>query len=258
MGILETIFAIITISEHGHSWETMPFIDPLLWLSWLTIANLANAVSKYLATLSYAIATVIYVVCLWLCIGYDCKGYGTAQYDIINIPSTCQQMDISWQTDPRRHHFVSLQSVMLAAASLGVFITFYMELAKLSEINVQLRVPKFTQVMHRSPSSGTHKVEYGGNPETESTLAPYPQSNSGEKEINIRITNEMIQSIVGACIVIPAMVGTILAGAVNNGDYLILAQNGCYASYVSSRTGYIGMEFVEWKTKLGVLIGLIT
>ena len=237
MGILETVFAIITIADHGNSWETLPFIDPLLWLSWITIADVGGRISKSTAWISYAVATCIYAVCFWMCIGYGCRGYGTLQYEIVNVPSYCQTSNISWQTDPRRKQFVRIQRAMFGAATLGVCVPILMRAEDISEFEFKVPKPHLPCLpWSTSDPPNTARTSY----------------------IKIQIPATAIQSFIAACVLLPAIVATIVAGALNYGDYLILGQGGCYASYVSSRTGYIAQDFVEWRIKLGQWIGVMT
>jgi hypothetical protein len=55
---------------------------------------------------------------------------------------------------------------------------------------------------------------------------------------------------------VPTIIALIVAGATNNYSYLILGQKHCYASFVSSRSGYLNKYIVEVSVKLGVFFGL--
>lgn len=225
-GIFETIIAVLTLSSHGGSWDTLPFIDPLLWLSWVTIYDFLMLFSPLAATLSCAIGMGIYGICFWLCIGYGLKGYGTRQYDVLSVPENCQFKNISWQTDPRRKHFLRLHSLMFACATAG-FLGGLLERFDISKGEISLNV------------------------------VPGDDISQNNRQIKTPIT-DLIQALVSVMIILPAAVGIIVASALNGHSYLVLGQHGCYASYVSSRFAYLDLYLVEWKIKLGVWIGLIT
>ena len=77
----------------------------------------------------------MYLVCFWLVIGYCFLGYGTRQYEPLNIPPYCQTLGISRQTDPRRRNFVRLQAVIFISASVGfvVAIIHYFQLKRIRD-----------------------------------------------------------------------------------------------------------------------------
>jgi hypothetical protein len=77
---VETVFAIITLTEHQHSLETLPFINPLLWLNWTTILSLVLPLSPVLGILAGLFGVIQYGMCFWLTIGYGTLGYGVHQY----------------------------------------------------------------------------------------------------------------------------------------------------------------------------------
>lgn len=66
----------------------------------------------------------------------------------------------------------------------------------------------------------------------------------------------MLQGVVAICVIIPSLVGMILAGTVNGHSYLLLGQNSCYASFVSARFGYLDDYWVNWIIKLSTWFGL--
>lgn len=229
-GIFETTLAIITVIEHRHSWDTLPFINPLLWLNWITICALVNNISPIVTTLSGIIGVVLYGMCFWLCVGYGLLGYGVRQYEVLKVSKYCEALNISWQSDPRRMHFVRLHSVMLACGTLGVFIAF-------------------TTLTHNFNPTGT-RIAFD--------ITKKRLSEDDTKQIDVTLTIERINSFIAGCVVMPAVAGVIVAGVLNGHSYLVLGQKQCYASFVSARFGYIDLYLVEWKIKLATWIGLNT
>lgn len=69
---------------------------------------------------------------------------------------------------------------------------------------------------------------------------------------------KMLQGVIAACVIIPLLVGVILAGTVNGHSYLLLGQEHCYASFVSARFGYIDDYWVLWIVKFSTWLGLNT
>jgi hypothetical protein len=64
-----------------------------------------------------------------------------------------------------------------------------------------------------------------------------------------------VREIMAVCLIAPALAGTCLAAAKHSHPYLLLLQDGCYASYVSGGAGYVDLS-VTWKIKLATLIGV--
>jgi hypothetical protein len=67
---------------------------------------------------------------------------------------------------------------------------------------------------------------------------------------------QYVQAAVACAILLPSVVGAIVAGVVNGHSYLLLNRNGCFASYVSGRFGYIDVDLIEWKIKLATWLGV--
>jgi hypothetical protein len=67
---------------------------------------------------------------------------------------------------------------------------------------------------------------------------------------------QYIGLIIGMTIWFPTVAAVILAAVLNKYDYLLLEQQHCYASYVSSRWGYINIYILEWTTKVTTWLGV--
>jgi hypothetical protein len=74
IGIVRTGFSLATIFQNSHSWDTMPFISPLLWLDWVTVYSLCDYYLPKLAVIPGVIGACLYVVCVWLTVGYGILG----------------------------------------------------------------------------------------------------------------------------------------------------------------------------------------
>ena len=223
-GFAQTIIALLTIIRHTHSWETLPFITPLLWLNWATIWSLANRSTKipYIAALSATVGATLWGVCLWLTLGYSIWGYGVRQYDVLSVPGACQSLDISWETDPRRRHFVRLHAVIFFSGSLGLTL-FVIQMSK------RLKWRHVKAVFNRK---------------------------SDNNEDNARSIEKWLKWIVAVFIILPVGIGVIIAAAVNSHSFLLLGQKGCYASFVSGRFGYFDLVYRSWETRLLTWAGL--
>jgi len=57
-------------------------------------------------------------------------------------------------------------------------------------------------------------------------------------------------------ILLPTVVGVIMSAILNSHSYLILGQQHCYASFVSSSSGYLNVDIVSASTKLATFLGL--
>ena len=226
VGIVRTGFSLAIIVQNRQSWGTLPFISPLLWADWVSIYNLCNTFTPTLSIIPGIIGACLYVVCFWLCIGYGSLGYGVHQYNVLSVPTQCQAFG-PYQTDPRRYYFVCLHVALFGLSTVGLCYGILQTLIdkdslKLNVIEGQLR--------RRAGENRTLQrlLDIGHN----------------------------IHATVGICIFTPAIVGAILAGVVNGHSYLILNRNGCFASYVSGRFGYIDIEFIEWKIKVATWLGV--
>ena len=121
--ITRTSLAITRLNEHVQSnFAELPFISPMIWSDWVFAAAFAGHFSVMVGTVLWYLALIEYCVCFWLCIGYGHLGYGVRQYYVVNVPPVCQYLaDDSWQTDPRRIHFVGLHVAIFA---MGSFVFF--------------------------------------------------------------------------------------------------------------------------------------
>jgi len=238
-GLFETILAIITLFEHIHSHDTLPFINPLLWLNWVTIFAVVSNFSPIIATVSALVGSCLYGICFWLCIGYGLKGFGVRQYDVIDVPAICQTLNISWQTDPRRKHFVRLNCVMFAAGSLGLLLALATGDVLAQDLRIAFDITKRKKLNNEELNN--------------------ENASSKRKQIDFTLhPTAILQQFIAICIILPSTVGVIIAGVLNGHNYLILGQHGCYASFVSGRYGYVDLYLVEWKIKLAAWIGLTT
>jgi len=55
---------------------------------------------------------------------------------------------------------------------------------------------------------------------------------------------------------LPAFVGVTMAAVLNSHNYLILEQQGCFASFSSGRWGYLDQGLLSWEIKIATWIGL--
>jgi hypothetical protein len=78
---------------------------------------------------------------------------------------------------------------------------------------------------------------------------------SGHQKLGKR-GGQFVQAAVACGILLPSVVGAIVAGVVNGDSYLFLNRNGCFASYVSGRFGYLDVDLIEWKIKLATWLGV--
>jgi len=69
-------------------------------------------------------------------------------------------------------------------------------------------------------------------------------------------TTRIVQIFVGACLIIPAIVGVVISVVFNGHEYFVLSQGGCGASFVGGRWGYLDLQFVSWGMKVSSLLGL--
>jgi hypothetical protein len=120
-----TVLAILNIIRHSNQWNSIPFINPMLWIDWVAIYCFSGFIRPPLsfisAFISAVIGIVIYSISLWLVIGYAFLGYGTLQYEVLDIPSLCNQ-DVSYQTDPRRPAFLIMHETYFVISTIGFII----------------------------------------------------------------------------------------------------------------------------------------
>jgi len=180
-----------------------------------------------LASLSAVVGTCLYGLCFWLTIGYGLHGFGVRQYDVLNVPTFCQKVSVSWQTDPRRHHFVRIHSIIFASGTLGILIAIIIYISMTEDIKISNFAIAFRVYRRASVRVNFYSIT-------------------------------ILQTVVAICVIAPALVGVIMSAVINGHSYLILGQHECYASFVSGRYGYIDQYFTEWKIKLATWIGLLT
>lgn len=230
-GVTKIVLAIITIARHKDSFDTLPFITPILWFDIVPLLNLAIGFgSIHLAIITGIMGMCLYGTCFWLCIGYGLRGFGTQQYEVLDIPTFCRSFDIHWQTDPRRRHFVRLQSVLFSFGSVGLFAGLILWMQIEGDLESFTLNPSDLKVFGRKP------IDW-------------------DKSFS---STQIIQTVVAASIIIPEFVGLIIAGVLNGHSYLILGQEHCYASFVSARFGYLNDYWADWLVKVSTWLGLNT
>jgi len=94
-----TSSAITVLVQHTGSLETLPFISPILWVDWISVtdhylkAKLLDDgmpdVDSCLVIARTVLTVSMWVLSLWLCVGYGHLGYGTHQYNVLNVPVQC-------------------------------------------------------------------------------------------------------------------------------------------------------------------------
>lgn len=76
-------------------------------------------------------------------------------------------------------------------------------------------------------------------------------------ELNKGSEAKRIHAALALSLIVPCLVGIIIAGVVNGHQFLVLnPRRYCFASYVSGRLGYIDLYWVSWKIKIANLIGM--
>lgn len=55
-----TIDAAVTIHRYRNSWNTLPFISPVLWLDWIGIYDLVNQFARPCAIIAGIVGTCLY------------------------------------------------------------------------------------------------------------------------------------------------------------------------------------------------------
>lgn len=205
-GLFETILAIIALFEHIHSYDTLPFINPLLWLNWVTIYAVVGNFSPIIATVSALVGSCLYGICFWLCIGYGLKGFGVRQYEVIDVLASCQTLNISWQTDPRRKRFVRLNCLMFAAGSLGLFKGGLLTVGGVVPEDLQIAF----DIMKRPNNEELNNEELNDE-----------DASSKRKQISFTLhPTEIMQRFIAICIILPSAIGIIIAGVLNGHSYL--------------------------------------
>jgi hypothetical protein len=225
--VLRSTFAFLTIIHHAGQRATMPFVTPLLWFDWPVIYSMIGRFSPLIAHACAIVGACFYGVCFWLTIGYGRLGFATHQYDVLDIPEYCQNLAISWQTDPRRHFFVGIHCVLFACGSIGVFGCIILAANMLGDnqfkLDLSARLWRKQRVL----------------------------------EIRFPLI-EIMQGVVGFSIIAPALVAVIMSAVLNGHEYLVLGQQGCYGSYVSSRFSYLDQDYVDFKIKAAAWLGVLT
>jgi hypothetical protein len=211
---IRTSLAVYQIVTYSQSFDTLPFISPLLWVDWLVIAQVCRGRFRGLAI---PIALGVWLLCFWLCVGYAFLGYGLRQYEVLEMSKECEppldQPQISWETDPRRFRIVDLHLVIFAFASWAFFEGW--------------------TAFRRVKLSRDRLIFFYGHE-----------------------VHKLLSLVIGVAVLVCLAAGIVLVGLLNKTDYLILTQNECYASYVSSRNTYMFIDLLNWPARLAELCGL--
>ena len=201
-----TTLAILRLVTHKGEYDTLPFLSPLLWTDWVSVTDMLWVFSPVLGVFGIAASLGAFGMCFWLCIGYTQLGYGTRQYTVLDVPDRCEHLPMSYQTDPRRYIFLSLHNVIFSLAILG-FATAAVAVWKDNKV--------------RYTAARTSADIYWQPPLLQTKVGRY------------------LGVGVSLFVLVPTAIATIVAGVVNAHTYLVLGQQNCYASFVSSRLGYL-------------------
>ena len=227
VAIIALIYAIIRLTltvyqlaKHGPTFDSLPFISPLLWIDWLALAHMWGGKFKSLNLKPFMIPilALLWLISLWLCIGYAFLGYGTRQYEILEIASSCLRdasySPISWQTDPRRIIFMYFHIALFCFATW----TFFENWASLQRARIvrrdRLRFWKGFEV---------HKI---------------------------------MSWVLGIALLVLLAAGAVLSGILNEKEYVLLNRNNCFGSYVSSRITFMTVQCLDWPTRISVWFGM--
>jgi len=297
VGLARNAVAIYDIvSYKASSFDGLPFLSPVLWLDMILVYDIAYSDPKT-RPISYLAAGVgggMYLVCFWLCVGCCFLGYGTRQYQALNIPQYCQNLGVSWQTDPRRKNFVRLQVVIFASASVG-FIVAVVSYIRTERLKRRYAVPTREEsaardvarrrrptaqenapmgfIQRRVKSFGEWKEKvfgklpkYPAGQQWSIPVLPKTKTSKGRRILFTIPTfqkpkleiSEHLTKVVMVFVVLPFIAGFIMAVILNDHAYLLLGQKGCYGSYVSGRFGYLDLELINFRIKLATWLGLYT
>ena len=131
------ILAVIIVASQSGEWGSLPFINPVLWLDWVAMWAFSGLLWIPLALISLIIGAALFSLTLWLSIGYGGLGYGTLQYDIINVPPLCDPFS-SRQTDPRQFVFMIMHEIYFGIA----IFAFVLIIATIRRIPPGNEIPK--------------------------------------------------------------------------------------------------------------------
>jgi len=229
-------FAVYRIQKHAHSLDSLPYITPLLWADWIPLFTIWRGRLRYLAAF---MILALWVLSAWLFIGYGFLKYGTRQYEVLEMSSKCQGIDalyaISWQTDPRRLKFIDLHWVFFIVEIIPAFSLLIWGLAPVNSRLAPAEVATVTNI-----------------PEDHLPAHSREALNHTYYVLGVNVAGLLLNLVV---LVILAA-GLIMTGVLNDAEYLLLVQNGCYASYVSTRTSFLGVDFRDWPAKVGAWLGM--
>jgi hypothetical protein len=226
--------ALYRIQKYAHSLESMPYITPLLWTDWLPLLSLWKERIRFFAL---AFMAGLWLLSAWLFFGYVFLEYGKRQYEVLEMSTKCEpvtdQLGISWEADPRRTDFFSLHlTFMLTGATAGFWILWLVLGSGRLHSTAQTNVGSTTT--------------YGGQTEPPE-MGNRREYLEGLDIVVLPLNLALLLILVG---------GMIKVGIMNDAEYLLLFQNDCYASYVSTRTTFLGVDFRDWPAKLGAWLGM--
>jgi hypothetical protein len=243
---IKTAVAISRIVEHSESFETLPFISSSLWIDWLALSQTVWYFSPMLGKVVLLPTIAVYGMCSWLCVGYTWHGYGTKQYFVLDVPAYCAVLGIQWQTDPRRVHFLQLHDWTFMIATAAVFCGFIFAFDKKDVEELGL----IQDPLPPAPNPAAEALDIGKPPKFDRILLA--------KRIMQTFFDNLLLFL---CITIVsfAAIGTVMSAIINRYNFLLLGQQHCYASYVSSRFGYVDLyesDLIDTATKVMTWLGV--
>lgn len=226
VAVFRTTWIAIKLGQHrNESFTELTFVSPVLWIDWIIVTELLWKRVPLLGWLGLGFTVSLWGVCLWLLIGYAALGYGTEQYQVLNVPDQCRYLGIPWQTDPRRKAFVATHICQFAFSSAALFIGIYV-------------------YVRRRPRPGwdAYRVDFGEQQYWKERRKYFVRS----------VGIVLAMAICGV-----SCSGALYAGILNTYDYLLLQREGCYGSYVSSRCGYLESDIVNVYIKVSEFFGIL-
>ena len=143
-------------------------------------------------------------------------------------------------------HFLRLHVVVFAVSTIGIVVAYFYIL---NTPEVQER--PISGPVEIPPDVPPHQHEfYIRGIELINYFDAREQATAGT-----HVGRGLMYTIKGL-ILLPTFVGVIMSAILNSHSYLILGQQHCYASFVSSRSGYLNVDIVSVSTKLATFLRL--
>ena len=221
VAIIALVFSSIRTAlgayQIGSHWNSFDALPFITPLLWVDWLILIHVLGGRFKKYVIVVALIVWGLCFWLCIGYAFLKYGTRQYDVLELSQKCEY------------------------TTNNLSVSWQTDPRRFRFVDLHCVIFGF----------GTWTLFEGWSAFEKTKIERERRTYIYGQEIH-----KLLYWVIGAAVLVCLAGGMVLAGLLNEKDYLILTQNKCYASYVSSRVTYTNVDAIDLAARVSEWFGI--